>query len=80
MFARLSDETVRQSSTYAELEGILKADLTLILDSCKYVFVVCDNEAVTVIVQKGSKVPMLHRLAVEIFRRCLRAGRILIPV
>ena len=80
MFVRLSDEAVKQSSTYAELEGILKADLVLVPDSCKYVLPICDNLAATIILRKGSKHPLLHALAVAIFERCLRAGRVLIPV
>ena len=80
MFVGLSDEAVRESSTHAELEGILKADLTLVEDECKYLLPICDNLAVTIILRKGSKHPLLHALAVAIFERCLRVGRVMIPV
>ena len=80
MFIELSDEAIKQSSTFAELEGILKADLALVPDSCKFVLPVCDNLATTIIIRKGSKHPLLHLLAVAIFERCLRIGRVLIPV
>ena len=80
MFAPLSDVAVRESSTYKELEGILKADLTLIPLRCKYVFAVCDNRAVVFILKRGSRKPILQRLASAIFMKCLRLGRILFPV
>ena len=80
MFVGLSDEAVKQSSTYAELEGILKADLALVPDSCKFLLPICDNQAATIILRKGSNHPLLHALAVAIFERCLRNGRVLIPV
>ena len=80
MFVQLSDEAVKQSSTYAELEGILKADLALVPDSAMFVLPICDNQAATAIIRKGSKHPLLHALAVAIFERCLRDGRIMIPV
>lgn len=80
MFANLSDTAIAQSSTYAELEGILKADLTLVPDDCKFVFAVCDNEAVKIILKRGSRRPSLQKLVVAVFKRCLRLRRILVPV
>ena len=80
MFVNLSDKAVKQSSTFAELDGTLKADLALVPDSRKYVLPICDNLAATIILRKGSKHPLLHALAVAIFERCLRTGRVLIPV
>ena len=80
MFVHLSDEALLQSSTYAELEGLLKADLTLVPDACKFILAICDNEAVTVILRKGSRRPLLHDLAVDIFERCLSVCRVMIPL
>ena len=80
MFANLSDMAIAQSSTYAELEGILKADLSLVPDDCKFVFAICDNQSVTIILKSGSRRPLLQRLVVAVFKRCLRLGRILVPV
>lgn len=80
MFVRLSDRAVTESSAYAELEGVLKTDLTLLPSDCKHVFFVCDNEAVTIILQRGSRHPLLQHMAAAIFRKCLRIGRILHPV
>jgi hypothetical protein len=80
MFVKLSAQAVRESSTYAELEGILKTDLTLLPPECKHVFMVCDNEAVTIILNRGSRVPALQHLAAAIFRKCMRIGRVLHPV
>ena len=80
MFVALSAQAIRDSSTYAELEGVLKTDLTLLPAKCKHVFMVCDNEAVTIILQKGSRIPALQRMAAAIFRKCLRVGRVLHPI
>ena len=80
MFAHLSDEALKRSSTYSELEGILKADLALVPVSCRYVLVVCDNFAATIILQRGSRRAVLHNLAVAIFKRCLNLGRVLFAV
>ena len=80
MFAKLSELAVQSSSTYAELEGILKTDLSLLPPDCKHVFMVCDNMSVTIVLQRGSRIPALQRLVVRIFRKCLWLDRILLPV
>ena len=49
-------------------------------DSCKFVLPICDNQAATAIIWKGSMHPLLHALAVAIFERCLRTRRIMIPI
>ena len=65
MVSPLSAAGCGASSTYRELEGIVKMDFALIPPACGRVFVIVDNLAVVHVLVRGSRIPALHRLVFD---------------
>ena len=80
MFSPLSAFGVEQSSTYRELEGIYKLVLALGPGYSRRVVAVCDNQATVAILERGSRIPALQRLAADLFMLCLTNGLCLFPL
>ena len=80
MVVQLTDEEVKESSTYRELVGTDRLDLAVIPASCKKAVVGMDAMASVQCLWHGSKVEILQRLVRRIFLRQLRHNRILFPL
>jgi hypothetical protein len=80
MFSPLSSFGIKQSSTYRELEGLVKVSFALMRDTARRVVLVCDNQATVAILKRGSRIPALQALAAALFRRCLAAGVSVVPI
>ena len=59
MVARLAPGEIETSSTYRELLGVLRLDITAIPDACRKALVALDSQAAVHCLLHGSKVPGL---------------------
>ena len=80
MVVQITDEEVEESSTYRELLGTDRLDLTVIADSCKKTMVGMDAMASVQCLFNDSKVDILHRIVKRIFLRQITHNRILFPL
>ena len=77
IYIRLSDKEIGTSSCFRECKGVDRLDLTLIPEEVARAVVVCDAQAAISVLENGSSVPELQEVAVSVFKRQLRHGRIL---
>ena len=80
MVARLSPSEVLKSSTFRELTGAERVDLTAVEDSCSKLLLPVDSQASISCLKRGSKVPELQAIVARIFANQLRCNRVLWPV
>ena len=80
MVARLSPSEVRKSSTFRELKGAGRMDIAIVPDTCSKLLLPLDAQASVSILERGSKILELQRLAAIIFRNQLRCNRVMWPV
>jgi hypothetical protein len=80
MFSPLSSFGIGQSSTYRELEGLIKVTFAVRGSATRRVVLVCDNQATVAILKRGSRIPVLQALAAAFFRQCLSAGVCVFPI
>jgi hypothetical protein len=77
MVVQLHAGDIGKSSCFRECQGILALDLACIPRTCTRAVIFCDNQATVSVFSKGSRIPELNELARELFRRSLRARRVL---
>ena len=80
MVARLSPSEVRKSSTFRELKGAGRLDLTIVPDTCSKLLVPLDSQASVSCLLRGSRVLELQLLVAIIFGNQLRCNRVMWPV
>ena len=80
MVARLSPREVLKSSTFRELTGAERVDLSVVPDPCSKLLLPVDSQASVSCLKRGSKVPELQAIVARIFRNQLRFNRVLWPV
>ena len=80
MSVRLSTAGLAQSSTFRELEGVLKTLHLVRLRPGDRVTFLCDNQATVQVVKRGSGLPPMQALAAAIFKLALTRGCVLFPV
>jgi hypothetical protein len=77
LYIRLRDSELGTSSCLRECKGVDRLDLAVIPRDVVRAVVVCDAQAAIHVLEKGSSIPELQEVAVSVFKRQLRLGRIL---
>ena len=77
LYIRLRDSELGTSSCLRECKGVDRLDLAVIPRNVVRAVVVCDAQAAIHVLEKGSSIPELQEVAVSVFKRQLRLGRIL---